>query len=393
MAYGQPHTETIPTVSSTLGPAYATMVNAVLTEMRTTLNAKVTPAGIDVNADLSLRSGATRYGLTDAHRLSLYQQPSLLSASTYPAALYANSAGELYFNDASGNQVQVTNSGGLNGTPGSITGAGYGSTGVEVNWDSSASDYHFYSGTGTYADLNCTAVQLSDGSSNLLRIAAPAMAANYTLTLPSAVPASTSVMQLSAAGVVSASPSGNIATTGTVATGALTVTGAATVSTTLGVTGLITASAGLTAAANQHVTVSGTGRFKHGTLQLALSPNGGSTLSGTMTAGTSGVAAAGVGDTYRFNIPIVVGKQITRVRIAVTTTGAGAATLALFRYNLLAGGAATSVASGTTSGASTQFVDISGLTETIASERAYAISFVAGNAGDVVHGANVYYDE
>ena len=45
-----------------------------------------------------------------------------------------------------------------------------------------------------------------------------------------------------------------------------------TVGTTLGVTGLITASAGLTASANQDVTISGTGRFKHGSIIRTVSP-------------------------------------------------------------------------------------------------------------------------
>lgn len=200
MAYGQPHVETIPTVSVTEGEEFATMVNAVLTEMRATLDAKVTPAGIDINADLSMRSGGTRYGLTNTHRVSLYQQPSNLAAATYPAALYASSAGELYFNDASGNQVALTNAGSIAGSPGSITGAGYGSGGVAVDWDSGAGDYHFYSAAATYADIKAGNVLLNDADTNFIRLDAPALAADYTLIFPNALPASTSLLSSTSGG-------------------------------------------------------------------------------------------------------------------------------------------------------------------------------------------------
>lgn len=203
MAYGSEHTAPIPTVGVTEGEEFATLVNAALAEMRTTLNAKVTPAGIDMNADLSMRSGSTYYGVKDLHRLSLQQQATNLAAATYPAALYASAAGDLYFNDASGNQIALTSGGTIAGSVGSITGSGYGTSGVELNWDSGASDYHFYSAAATYADINIGALQLSDGSANQIRVEAPSIAADYTLTLPTAVPASTSLVQMSSGGALS----------------------------------------------------------------------------------------------------------------------------------------------------------------------------------------------
>jgi hypothetical protein len=382
MSYGSTHSATLPTVSSTVGPTYATLINAALTEIRTTLNSKVTPAGIDMNADLSLLSGGTRYGITNAHRVSLYQQPSLLSAATYPAALYVSSTGDLYFNDASSRQVRITSGGALTGTPGSITGTGYGSSGVEVNWDSGAGDYHFYSGSGTYADVNCTAVQLSDGSSNLLRIAAPAMAVNYTMTLPAAVPASTSIMQMSSAGVVSASPSGNIATTGTAATGALTVTGTASVS------GLITATAGLTAASNQHVTVSGNGRFKHGSITRTLSATAGYPAGGSPTLSAGVWTAAGGTDVVDIPIPLQEGERLTGVWTSVNDAGGAAITVSINRMNMLTG-ASTNVGSSTSTGTGAQYVLVNGLTEDVTADTSYYVKWAAGQASDTVCG--IYY--
>lgn len=57
--------------------------------------------------------------------------------------------------------------------------------------------------------------------------------------------------------------------------------------------GLVTANAGVTAGANQHVTVSGTGRYKHGTLTKLYSPQGlllAQSGSGVVTYNDSGAA-------------------------------------------------------------------------------------------------------
>jgi hypothetical protein len=233
LSYGQSHTETLPTVSTTIGPTYATMINDVITEMRATLDAKVTPAGMDINADLSLRSGATYSGLTDVHRLGLYSQSAALSAATYPSAAYVVN-GDLYYNDSSGNQIAITSGGAVNASAaGAITGAGYG-TPVEVNWD--ATLYHFYSAASTYSDVRVGGLQLSDGSSDYVELVATTMSAPYTLTFPASLPASTtSLLTVTTAGALAytATPTvTSLTTTGTLAVGTTsTFTGKATFAT------------------------------------------------------------------------------------------------------------------------------------------------------------------
>jgi hypothetical protein len=262
--YGSALGVTAPTVSVTAGPTYATQVNAFLAALQTVVEAKVTPSGMDMNADLSMLSSGTYSRLKDALGVS-FNNGSLLSATTYPTTLYF-SGGELYANDASSNQVKITNGGAVNvSASGGITGSGYGSSSVEVNWDSGNVAYRMRSGSGanSFADVVCDDVLLNDGSGNYLTIAAPAMAADYTATLPNAVPASNNTL-------LTMATTGAITNTGTPTLTSITTTGAGSIGTTLGVTGLITATAGLTAAANQHVTVSGTGRFKHGAMELVI---------------------------------------------------------------------------------------------------------------------------
>lgn len=234
MAYGSTHTATIPTVSSTVGPTYASQVNAALAEIHATLDVKVTPAGMDMNANLSFLSGGSYYALTNVERMNLQNKGAAINATTYPVALYAVS-GDLYFNDNSGRQVRVTNGGALNiAATGGITGAGYGSGGVEVNWAVADLAYKLKSGAATYASAWMNDLYLNDGDTNFVRITAQAMAADYALTLPAALPGSTSLLTLSSAGAIAASrdPSvDTVTTTGnTTVGGSLAVAGATTYS-------------------------------------------------------------------------------------------------------------------------------------------------------------------
>jgi hypothetical protein len=345
VAYGQTHTQTIPTVGSTLGPAYATMINSVLTEMRATLDAKVTPAGIDMNADLSLRSGATYYGLKDVHRLSLTTQASLLSASTYPGATYVGPTGDLYFNDASGNQIALTSAGTIAGSAGSISGSGYGSSGVEVNWDSGAGDYHFYSGSATYADIKAANVLLNDGDTNFIRLAAPALAADYTATWPSALPASTSLFAIASDGTMSFTRTPTVDT--------LALTGALSVGTTSTFSGKPTFS----------VEYAHPQRVKHVLAAECYAPS--------MTLTTSALNihwdCTVTGQAVFIPISLTEGDRLESIIIWVTQTGAGTRTYELVYWNNTVGvwtspGGAYDVTSASTAGRQAITLDITDIT-------------------------------
>jgi hypothetical protein len=324
MAYGQTHTQPLPTVGATAGTTYATYINAVLSEIRTTLDAKVTPAGMDMSADLSMRSGADYYGVTNAHRLGLYSQAAALSAGTYPTALYA-AGGNLYFNDDSGNQIQVTSAGAVNvASAGGITSAGgYGSSGVEVNWDTSL--YHFYSAASTYSDIRVRGVKLDDTSANWIRLLAPSLSADYTITFPAAVPATNNtVVACSTTGTLTftATPTvTSLTTTGAVSVGTtLGVTGAATLSSTLGVTGLITATGGVTCAANKDVTLSGTGKIVHGSRTLVISgvdlrpfDHASASADTNYSVANGLVVSPGGNFSYGCTIPLPTGTTVTNI--------------------------------------------------------------------------------
>jgi hypothetical protein len=163
---------------------------------------------MDISSDLSFKSGVTYSAATNLERCTFENKASVISAATFPTSLYMVS-GELYFNDNSGNQVQVTNEGAVNvSSAGGITGTGYGSSDVEVNWDSGATAYRFRSGPATddFASVYVNDVLLGDGSGNAITLAAPSISGDYTVTLPAAAPASTSVVEMDSSGVLTADP-------------------------------------------------------------------------------------------------------------------------------------------------------------------------------------------
>ena len=136
-------------------------------------------------------------------------------------------------------------------------------------YDDAAQAYRFLEAAplpNSWSRVQCGDLDLyqhASGIANRVRLSSPAaLAASYDLTLPAALPGSTLIMQMSAAGAITAS---NTIANAVVMSSSLAVGTALTVGTTLGVTGLITATAGATCAANTDVTVSGTGRHKHGT--------------------------------------------------------------------------------------------------------------------------------
>lgn len=202
---GNPLNITLPTVGVTVGPQYATDVNTALQTLITDIEAKVTPDEIDVNADLTFASGSNNYSATNLYSLSLINQSALLGGSN-PRRIFAFN-GELYYQDASGNNVQITSGGGVNNaSAGSINTTGvpaYGSSGVEVLWSGPSLEYRFKSGSGT-DDLALIEVGSIEIGNNAFRTTlASSVAANYTLTFPAgAAAANDSVFTVSTAGAI-----------------------------------------------------------------------------------------------------------------------------------------------------------------------------------------------
>lgn len=186
---------TLPTVSQTTGPTYATEINTDLNAIDTHDHSSgkgvpVTPSGISITTSLPFNGN----NLTTVGGV-VFQAGSILSTAD---ALSVNGV-DLYYTDGNGNQIRVTQSGGLAGTPGSITNLTAPAT---ASYVAASSKFVWQSAINTAADLDARSILLrnASASSNALTLNPPAgMASNFSLTLPN-IPATESFTSVDTSG-------------------------------------------------------------------------------------------------------------------------------------------------------------------------------------------------
>lgn len=206
----------LPGVGLTLGPQWATDINASLTIIdqhnHSAGNGVVIPtSGINVNADLSF--GA--YNATALRSVRLNSQVSALVVASDLRCVYAIGS-DLYYNNGIGQAVQITNGASIAGAVGSIANL---VSPASATYVGGSATFVWKSDTTIAANMDAGAILMRNITSNskALTLSPPAaMGADYTLTLPS-LPASTKIMQLDS--------SGNI--TGALAVDGSTITNAA----------------------------------------------------------------------------------------------------------------------------------------------------------------------
>lgn len=193
----------IPVVGVDPGPDYATDLNSCLTIIDTHNHSsgsgvQITPSGLNINIDLPISNN----NITGAKSVRFQPQSVALGGSSDKGCLY-EVVSDLYYNDASGNQIRITQSGAVAGTPGSISNlvapasASYVSGSLTFVWQSDVN-------TAANLDAGSIIVRNLTASSNGITISPPvSLASDYTITLP-ALPASQKFMTLDASGNISA---------------------------------------------------------------------------------------------------------------------------------------------------------------------------------------------
>jgi hypothetical protein len=190
--------------NGTLGPQWASDLNTAITlidqhDHTSGAGKQITPAGMNINQVLSLNTNQ----LSDIASLALANLASL----PVQASLIYEYGGELYFNDASGNQVQLTSGGTINAASiGGITGLG-GTTG-SVTYSSLAKNFLFESAPGETASIagGPVSIYTNAAGSYYAKIQQnPAQAGNLDWSLPPSYPLSTLPMKSSASGALSIS--------------------------------------------------------------------------------------------------------------------------------------------------------------------------------------------
>lgn len=189
----------IPGVGTEQGPDYAIDINF---DLLSVLDAHdhspgrgvaITPAGLNINSTLSINNNF----ITDIAGLTLFAQSATPAVNTiYQLGL------DLYFVDGVGNNVRITQSGGVAGTPGSITNL---TPPASVNYVAGSQTFIFQSNTNIAANLDAGALylrNLTPNSTYAVRLEPPAgLVADYTITLP-ITPASTKIVTIDPSGAM-----------------------------------------------------------------------------------------------------------------------------------------------------------------------------------------------
>lgn len=186
----------VPVVGVELGPQYAIDINTCMDlidshDHSSGQGVKISQAGINISGDLELNSN----NLTEIRTNRFDSQSAVLSLPTDLRCAYVVSD-DLYFNDGLGNQIRITQSGGVAGTPGSISGL---VAPASATYIPASSKFVWQSAVNVAAtmDMGSIIIRPLSLSANGVTIAAPvALASNYTMTLPTGLPASSLPMLL-----------------------------------------------------------------------------------------------------------------------------------------------------------------------------------------------------
>lgn len=196
----------VPVVGTDPGPDWANNVNASLSAIDSHNHSsgqgvQIGPAGMNINADLSFNgNNATTL------RTSRYSsQSGTLSGSTDLDCTYVVN-GDLYYNDGSGNQVRITQSGSVTGATGTITGLPSGTASASF----SAGTFSFQSATNTPATMSVGPLVMgaASASPHTVTLSAGTMAADYSIVWPTSAPTTAQTLVSDSSGNLSWSAAG-----------------------------------------------------------------------------------------------------------------------------------------------------------------------------------------
>lgn len=196
----------LPIVGIEIGPDWASEINSAFNLIDThdhtsAKGTRIPIAGISVNATLNMGD----FGLSNVLNLGCKNNSVAISATTYKNSVYV-AAGELYYNDNSGNQIKLTSAGGINLSSIGQIGGDYSTSTASVAYSTAGTTFTFTKDTGLYAKVNIGDLKVFEivASGKYVEFKAPtSLAADYSLTLPAALPSIAGFLQCSTAGVLS----------------------------------------------------------------------------------------------------------------------------------------------------------------------------------------------
>lgn len=298
------------------------------------------------------------YSITDA---GAYYFRNKSSAHTTASCIYLRD-GDLYCNDSSGNEIRITASGSINASGVAGIGGDYGGANpAAATYNDANSKFVFVSDPNVPASVEHGSIRLQrtgETSPNAITIQGPvSLGSAYTITLFSALPASTSILTISSAGQVATSRD---LTLDTLTCGPVTGTEV------YGTTSVETGGTGILHAERSDVYAPWDG----------YAPN--NSTWGTIVNGPAGTyyLVSGASEDGRHAIRVPVGSRIKSVT-AYMLDSAGGTTMKLFEQGITTddSGDQTGMTQTSTASGSRQSVAITGLTETVAAGSFYFVEF------------------
>lgn len=211
----------IPAVGTEAGPQYAIDVNNSLNTIDQHNHSpgsgvQITPNGMNINTALTFNGNLA----THLAGLTLLAQTSMPANNT----VYENGV-DLYYVDGIGNNIRITESGGVAGSPGSISNL---TSPASASYVTGSQEFVWQSNTNIAANMDFGSAimrNLTPNSTFALTLQPPAtLSSNFTLTLPS-IPGSTSFLTLDTSGIISGSvPVSQGITASNIANGTITTT-------------------------------------------------------------------------------------------------------------------------------------------------------------------------
>lgn len=194
----------VPVVGTDPGPDYAYDLNTCLSlidshDHSSGSGVQVTPSGININSDLGFGGN----NLTTLRSVRMSVQSAALNGASDLGCLYVTGV-DLYYNDESGNQIRITASGAVSGTPGSISGL---ASPASASYNSGTGTFIFQSAANTAGNLDGGSVKIREtaAAANAVTLSSPtSLASNYTLTFPGALPGSQKFATVDASGNIAA---------------------------------------------------------------------------------------------------------------------------------------------------------------------------------------------
>ncbi len=201
----------IPTV--TPGPTYASENNDAFfgVDSHDHTSGKGVPipsAGLNINADLTFNA----FNAISLRATRFQSQSAPLTTPSDINQLYVVN-GNLFYNNQLGQSIQLTIGAALDATTIGGIGGDYGTSTALEFYTTSTRTFTFWSNTNVPANLDAASVTIREiaVSPNGITLSSPsALAANYTITLPTGLPASTSALVVSPTGAASFSPGSNV---------------------------------------------------------------------------------------------------------------------------------------------------------------------------------------